>query len=568
MGSSGLLVHTYDQMNVDAGDVNSHAGQTKRSSLAFIGDTYVDLGVAQMGGRPADNDVGVCYPRFVKTGQGDWLMFFHYINKATAAGNKCSYMRSSNLRDWTFEQMLFAPVKCTSAENGKEFTRVYAGVDCLLLPDGRVMAVAATRRLDNYQDHSVENGLAVRYSSDGGRTWTADQFICVGSCWEPKPLLLPDGTIQIYYTDSDKIYKGIWDIDINNSGSSFVYSKDNGASWISEGADGEHLLAFRQVFHRKGNAVIYTDQMPAVTLINGTDMIAAAAESDVAADIAKNEYKISLAYTDKNGSWGEPDADGELPADRSDDLFKGCAPYLMQFRSGESILSYNNSGLFYYRMGNEKVRNFGEEKHVFDWDANAGKGFWGTVTAENDHVLLAAVGGGSIKDSDGDESGWKMELGRFYLNHNINAPQAEIKADGDNSEWKNTEALFVGSGKFRTGAGSAAQAILRAAHDDAYLYITIDTVGELISQITFSSGYITVNKDGLLNTSFSDVKASSCSGTTVDGRSGYVSEISIPLKEFGKNLQKLPVRLGISDGKQHDSIASDYASDWPCIQIR
>ena len=567
-GDSGVQVHTYSQMNVETDALNSHAGQTGRSSLAFIGDSYVRLGVNETGGKPADNDVGVCYPRFVKTTQGDWLMFFHYVNKSTPAGNKCSYMRSRNLTDWNFEQMLFAPVKYTSAEDGKECTRVYAGADCLLLPDGRIMAVAATRRFDNYQDHSADNGLAVRYSSDGGRTWTEDQFIGVGSCWEPKPLLLPDGTIHIYYTDSDKIYKGIWEIDINNSGSSYVYSTDNGASWVYKGADGEHLLAFRQVFQRKGTAVIYTDQMPAVTMVNGTDMIAAAAESDVAADITKDEYKISLAYTDKDGSWGQPDADGVIPADRSDDVFKGCAPYLMQFRSGESVLSYNNSSVFYYRMGNEKVRNFGEEKRAFDWDQSVGKGFWGTVAAAEDHVMLAAVGGGSIKDSDTDDSGWRIELGCFYLNHNITAPQATISVDGNNSEWKGTEALFVGSGCIRTPSGKAAQTLLRAAHDAENIYLTVDAVGNHTVEINFSSGYVQVDRSGLLMSSFADVKAVSQKGSTAGGENGYITEVSIPLKTFGRNPKSVPVRIAASDGAVRDLMASDYASAWPCIQIR
>lgn len=566
-GASGLQVHTYDQMNSEIDALNSHAGQTGRSSLAFIGDTYVRLGKAETIGNLETKDVGVCYPRFVKTEQGDWLMFFHYINKTTPAGNKCSFVRSHNLIDWTFEKMLFAPVTgCRSEVYGDEFTRVYAGVDCLLLPDGRIMAVAATRRLADYQNFSADNGLAVRYSSDGGRTWTADQFIGVGSCWEPKPLLLPDGTIHIYYTDSDKIYKGIWAVDMNNSGSSYVYSDDNGISWT--GAEGEHLLAFRQEWQRKGDVVIYTDQMPAVTMINGTNMIAAAAESDVAADITKDEYNISLAYTDEDGSWGEPDADGEIPADRSDDLFKGCAPYLMQFRSGESILSYNSSSVFYYRMGNEKVRNFGEERRVFDWDAGVGKGFWGTVIAADDHVMLAAVGGGSIKETDTDDSNWRMELGRFYLNHNIAAPQESISVDGNNSEWKGTEALFVGSGCIRTPSGKAAQTLLRAAHDADNLYLTVDAVGIHTVEINFSSGYVNVDNSGLVMSTITGVKVVSQKGRTTSMEQGYVSEVSIPLKTFGRNPKLIPVRIAASDGVTRDLMASDYASTWPGIQIR
>jgi len=566
-GASGLQVHTYDQMNMETDGLNSHAGVTGRSSLAFIGGTYVRLGKSDTPSEGA-NDVGVVYPRFVKTSQGDWLMFYHYVNTSTPAGNKCAYMRSADLQNWTFEKMLFSPVTFTSKEDGKEYTRVYAGADLLSLPDGRIMAVAATRRLTDYQRHSIDNGLAVRYSSDGGRTWTDDQFIGVGSVWEPKPLLLSDGTIQIYYTDSDIIYDDVWSISINNSGTSYVYSADNGKTWEYKDAAGNHFPAFRQVFQKNGTTVLYTDQMPAVTLINGTDMIAAAAESDVASDITKDEYMISLAYTDENGSWGVPDAEGVIPADRSDDMFKGCAPYIMQFPSGETVLSYNCSGIFYYRMGNEKARGFGNESRVFDWNADVGKGFWGTVVAADDHVLLAAVGGGSVKEGDPDDGNWKMELGRFYLNHNISAPQEGITVDGNNSEWKGTEALFVGSGKIRTAAGKAAQSVLRAANDAENLYLTVDAVGNHITEINFSSGYLTVDSSGLLMSSFMDVKVASQKGITSKGENGYVTEISIPLKTFGRNPKSVPVRIAASDGTLRDLMASDYASTWPCIQIR
>ena len=57
-----------------------------------------------------------------------------------------------------------------------------------------------------------------------------------------------------------------------------------------------------------------------------------------------------------------------------------------------------------------------------------------------------------------------IQIGVFYLNHRIDAPKARIRPDGDGREWRNDQALFIGS-------DSPAETIFRACHDGKRLYL-------------------------------------------------------------------------------------------------
>lgn len=57
-----------------------------------------------------------------------------------------------------------------------------------------------------------------------------------------------------------------------------------------------------------------------------------------------------------------------------------------------------------------------------------------------------------------------IQIGVFYLNHRIDAPKARIRPDGDGREWRNDQALFIGS-------ESPTETIFRACHDGKRLYL-------------------------------------------------------------------------------------------------
>ena len=142
-------------------------------------------------------------------------------------------------------------------------------------------------------------------------------------------------------------------------------------------------------------------------------------------------------------------------------------------------------------------------------------------------------------------------VGRFFLNHRINAPAQNITADGDISDWTNTDALFIGS-------ESQTQASFRAATDAGNLYLLVERRDVYVSTGDNVDLYIHNNEGNSLNTNSLKITigptgmvasakwsgsswetvdasifsvASKISGVIDDSRAdnGYLSEIRIPL---------------------------------------
>ena len=515
------LVHTWKDMESASPVTDSHASAYQRSCLTMIGETsnLPDTLLYQY----ASGHTGVCYPRFIKAGENKWLMFYHYGNEQTWAGNYSYFLTSPNLTDWSFGKKLFALKNSQhspyydSAELPETYRRAYAGTDLCRLPDGRILAVAATRAFSKYQLRPLDNGLAIRYSSDNGVTWTDDQLVMVGTCWEPYPIVLASGRIQIYYTDAQPYYpegNSIWagGTAVTGSGSSYIYSDDNGSSWHYEDAYGEHLHAFRQIRKTAANGTkLYTDQMPVVVRLNDGSGLVGAMECLVDPN---NYYTISLAYTGADGDWGAVDANGCLPADRTNNFVQGAAPYITQFPTGETVLVYNRNNVFYYQIGDASGRNFQGERRLLE-----DTGFWGTLKVTGPNTVLAGLGGNKTLRS--------IRVARFWLNHDIKAPRQAITLDGNGDEWTGKEALYAGS----TGED---QVILRAATSDySNLKLLVEAVtGNASVHVDLGvSGVlkrISLNSSGLVSSEIDGVEVRTLACMASDMRSGYVWEVSVP----------------------------------------
>ena len=90
--------------------------------------------------------------------------------------------------------------------------------------------------------------------------------------------------------------------------------------------------------------MLFNDQMPVVIKLNGSNELAAAVEANI------GKYNISFAYSGEDGKWDQLSATQEGPVDRNDLAFEGSAPYLIQFPSGETVLSYNTSSTYFMKM--------------------------------------------------------------------------------------------------------------------------------------------------------------------------------------------------------------------------
>ena len=575
---STLEIMSATDMNKGSSEVNSHADMLDRSVLTPVGGTYVMLDETVM------KDSRPVYPRFVKTAKDDYLMFYHTgaiksNGGVSWAGNECQYMRSSDLVNWTWEQKLFKAFSFTDC-TGKSNKRGYAGANMVTLANGDILSVASTRAISSYRDRNADNGLAIRISHDNGLTWEAEQIVHVGTNWEPMPIVLPSGRIHIYYTDSKKLSEGAFGSgkEVISSGTSYIWSDDNGKTWNGGSNNAaEHLLSFAQVRYEYGSQLIMTDQMPAVIVLNGSNRLAAAAESFIGG--ASYTSYISLAYTDENGSWGTPDSRGVLPKDRNDNFILGSAPYLVQFPSGESVLAYNRNSVLYMRQGNAQARDFGDEIRVFA--EGSSNGFWGTLYCFDSHSMVAGIGGSSSV----------MQVGQFYLNHAIKASEHAVTADGSNKDWNETdEALYICQLE-------KAKASLRCSKTGDYVYFAFDVADENVSENDYVSLYLSdASETSLSSTSIrlrasckglkdfckyngntwtsanTDIEASARYNATTNNSSdtdkGYVVEFAIPTSALPISAGKLLVNASIHDEGSDASIvdASGYKTNkWMII---
>ncbi len=531
--NANLKITPIAELNQGTSTVNSHADVTSRSSLKMDFRSYVDLGKSEIG---VDNPN---YPRVKRLMNGSYIMFFHN----NQIGASCSYATSQDLKTWTSKGTIFKNYSITDSD-GQANERRFSNCDALVLSNGDIIAVASYRANTGYKEKPLDAGIIMKRSTNNGVTWSNPIEIYRGINWEPYLLELPSGEIQCYFTDSNRT-----NIESTDTGTAMVVSKDNGKTWTpSFGSEPYYVLRTK---YTKSGKTYFNNQMPSVIKLVGSNELAAALEANI------NGYHISFAYSGESGEWKHLKVTEEGPSDRNDSAFEGCAPYLVQFPSGETVVSYNKSSTYYMKMGDAKARNFRTETYA----PFAGKGYWGTMEVIDNHRLV-----GAMPNTDAG----KVMLAQFILNHRIAATSRTANIDGNNSEWKNTDhAIFVGD-------KSQAQATLRCAFDNENVYFLVEVLDRYMdkkdyaeiclspatdnniiakdackirvaydgirSAEIYNSSWISSNLGASVNTSY---KGSISNDSDVDY--GYIAEISIPRSKLNIKAGELLVNFSISD---------------------
>ncbi len=438
-----------EKLNQGISLTNSHIDITSRSSLKMNFRTYIELDQVSLGVAEPH------YPRIKKMANGNYIMFIQNGQHAIS----CDYTISNNLKLW--------------APKGKIFTNdnsyYYATTDAALLSNGEILAVASFRSTNDYRNNPLEAGLVIKRSSNNGNSWSEQVKIYQGVNWEPYLLEVSPGVLHCYFTDSSRT-----GIQAKDTGTAMIVSTDYGKTWTP--AYGQTPYYVIRSKHTINGKTYFNDQMPSVIKLNESNELVAAVETTG----GDNQYHISLAYSGEDGKWKYLNTDEAGPADRNTRAFSGAAPYLVQFPSGETVLSYNSGGKFNIRLGNAKARNFGESYIPFSG------GFWGSLQVMNDHILIGAMP---------DTSKKVVMLTQFVLNHRITAAARNVTVDGSGVEWENTdEALFVGE-------KSQAQATLRCAFDNENVYFLIEVLDYSITEIDYAAIYLApvTNDDKLTN---------------------------------------------------------------------
>jgi hypothetical protein len=532
LNPEALAITPIDDLNQGVTAINSHAASTSRSSLKMNFRSYVSLGQSSLGVSTPN------YPRIKKMPNGSYILFYHN----NQVGGSVRYATSADSKTWTPQNEIFKSYAITD-QDGLANERRFSNGDAIVLSNGNILAVASYRANSGYRQKPLDAGIALRRSTDNGLTWSAPIEIYQGVNWEPYLLQLPSGEVHCYFTDAARTA-----IIGTDTGTGLVVSNDNGNTWTPTfGAAPYYVLRTQYTYNGE---TFFNNQMPSVIKLNNRNELAAAMEANTG-----NGYYISLAYSGTDGAWTHLAVNQEGPADRNDMAFQGAAPYIRQFPSGETVVSYNRASGFQLRMGDTAARNFGAEY------APLTGGYWGSLEFENSHQIIGVFP---------NPSGGVIKLAKMILNHGIRATSQTVQVNGNSAEWANTdEALFVGE-------KSQAQATLRVAANIDSVYFLLEVLDEKLSAsdvatllispvtgndlLTNGARRFIVSHDGLRSTNGynggwvagnpqANVKAT-YQGTIsqdTDTDQGYTVEIAVPRSKLNIVSGQLLVNFSITD---------------------
>lgn len=544
-GSAELHLTPFTMLNAGESAVGDHASMESRSSLVQMKSSLTEYNNDASASKPQT------YSRIKRLPNGSYMLMWQRgaATRSDNNGMDTYYALGNDIFGWTYKGCLFEHNDKAPGCKGGTVARYYTCPELLVLRSGELIAVNSFWAPSTYsiRDNRGDHGLAIKRSSDNGQSWSEESIIYYGQCWEPFLLEMPDGEIHCYFTEARP-----W-ISSSHSGTSLVLSKDGGKTWTPEPGSDPYRVMRKTWWHASSKMNKFTDQMPVGIDICGTGKLAFAMEDVDSETSTSTSHSVAMLYSPGTPGWKYLDGDETGPSTRTDKIGRdACAPYLVQFPSGETILSYsreNGTWPYCYKMGDASARNFGSEKIALSTGGN-----WSATTIDGTHCLLVASAYSKA-----------IHLCRYALNHDIKATRRTVKVDGDNSEWRNTDdALYFCK-------DASTDATLRCAADDENLYILLE-----VSDIRLSSSdYMTVlvgssssSKNSVKvkvgPTSFTSAnKSVSVSGTyggtltdDSDIDTGYLAEISIPLSALDTSSGKVSICASFDDNPKDSVLCS------------
>ncbi|MBR5011625.1 MAG: hypothetical protein IKY12_03630, partial [Clostridia bacterium] len=540
------------------------------------------------------------YPRITRVRENLYLLTFNY----TQTGQHIYYATSADGKTWAEPKVLYgsswaanANTYTTGSLEGLSDQFFAATADHCVLDDGTILCVYSRRAVKGYSSneytglHTLE---LVRGTVSGSNiTWSSPISIYHGHSWEPEIIQRNNGDIEIYWSHgAPMIHKYGFDDTMRSSGVAMISSSDGGYTWTPEvTANDTNYYAGRRIYQYdaglfklpSGEKVnFYHGQMPGVVeLADGQMMVVAETRTT-----SRSYHTISAAWSQSGGVWKELGIDEVGPSTVKEDNFKGAAPTLMRFDSGEVLLTYNanreGSNMLYSRVLNKTGSNIATayEYNALYTEGVVDSGFWSASAPVDSHTAILAM---SYKKYQGaepeiatDENGEEITtlhnttvIGKVRLNHTIDATKKNMVADGNLQEWKNvTDALFVGS------LTADVQATYRFAYDDDYIYVAIDRTDKSNNKEDTNFVYIATAK-GYVNATMTygeNTLPSGVTGGTKNASGGRVYEFAFDRAALGLTGDFVRVYPGFFDVANDVTDAIDGAvlgdtSSWIKINL-
>lgn len=273
-----------------------------------------------------DNNSLVCiadeggYPRLIRMLDESFLAV--YENRRGDVAIKKSFDNGAN---WNDEVVSFEAFNYTNNTTGENTKVNIANPEIIQLPSGDLLlAVNLRPRIEGVFPFSI----ALKRSTDNGETWCDSDILFQAAphfkdgCWEPSFLLLPDGTIHIYFANEFPYLQS------DEQEISVLTSTDNGYTWDSE----PKTVSFRNG-HRDGMPVAVHDGESIYLVIE---------------DNVSGQFKPWLLSNPVNKSWESPilaDSPKRYSALKNilpDTVYAG-APYMIRLNNGIYLISYQTT---------------------------------------------------------------------------------------------------------------------------------------------------------------------------------------------------------------------------------
>ena len=481
--STKLTLTPFEKLNASADAVNSHKDDWAQSVLTLNYRSIVNVGASVLGTSSPS------YSRIVKLADGSYILTAH-DSYSGGNGSTVYWATSQDLVHWTPQGKLFASRSVVNAR-GQEATRLYTNGFGKVLSNGDVLMFASFRTTGTYSfwKWRDEQGIEMRRSTDNGKTWSEPYEVYRGPNWEAIMLEDGDGELELYFSESRPWISG------SHSGTSMVRSTDGGRTWLP-GLGKEPYRVIRHTWYdAHQDKWLFTDQMPGLIILNDSKCKAGVFESAHDYPVGGSvNFCISFAWSPEDGNWNyiegeEKDGTGldvktakVGPVDRKIDVWNGSAPSLIQFPSGETVVSYGQDWYQWLRIGDSRARNFGDAGKYLP-----AKGSWSSILLDGTHELITHM----RNSTDGKNVG--VILCKLALNHRIAASSHKVVIDGGNSDWVNADdALFAGS-------KCQAQATLRCAADADNIYFLVECRDENVSKDDYVQLFIAPSDAAKLN---------------------------------------------------------------------
>ena len=481
--STKLTLTPFEKLNASADAVNSHKDDWAQSVLTLNYRSIVNVGASVLGTSSPS------YSRIVKLADGSYILTAH-DSYSGGNGSTVYWATSQDLVHWTPQGKLFASRSVVNAR-GQEATRLYTNGFGKVLSNGDVLMFASFRTTGTYSfwKWRDDQGIEMRRSTDNGKTWSEPYEVYRGPNWEALLLEDGDGELELYFAESRPWISG------SHSGTSMVRSTDGGRTWLP-GLGKEPYRVIRHTWYdAHQDKWLFTDQMPGLIILNDSKCKAGVFESAHDYPVGGSvNFCISFAWSPEDGNWNyiegeEKDGTGldvktakVGPVDRKIDVWNGSAPSLLQFPSGETVVSYGQDWYQWLRIGDSRARNFGDAGKYLP-----AKGSWSSILLDGTHELITHM----RNSTDGKNVG--VILCKLALNHRIAASSHKVVIDGGNSDWVNADdALFAGS-------KCQAQATLRCAADADNIYFLVECRDENVSKDDYVQVFIAPSDAAKLN---------------------------------------------------------------------